>query len=439
MRWDLARVAEAAEGRPSGDGIVTGVVIDSRDAGPGSLFVALRGEHADGHDYAAAAGTAGAVVLVERGRLPPGVPGVEVEDTLASLRRLAEARRREIRVPVVAVTGSNGKTSTKDLLAGVLGERAHAAPRSFNNEIGVPLTVLGMPDDATSLVLEVGSRGRGHIALLAPTIRPDVVIITNIARAHLEMFGDLEGVMEAKWELVEALGPDGTAVLPVAEPVLIDRRAGPMITFGEDHRADVAVSDVVMDETARATFALTHDGATCRVTLAMAGRHQPLNAAAAVAAAVSIGTPFDLAAERVAGAPGPEWRMEIHRGPITVVNDAYNANPDSTVAALRTVAGMPGRHIAVLGKMHELGEWEADGHREVGRTAAELGYAAVVVVGTDPGIGAGAGPVAQSVGNVTEAIEALDSLLQEGDVVLVKASRAVGLERLAERLIGADA
>lgn len=253
------------------------------------------------------------------------------------------------------------------------------------------------------------------------------------------MFGDLQGVMDAKWELVEALGSDGIAVLPAAEPLLLARRAGRMVTFGEEAGAHVAVSDVVMGDTGYASFTLAHEGRARRITMSMAGRHQPHNAAAAIAAAVSIGTPFEIAVERVAGVTGSEWRMEIHRGAITIVNDAYNANPDSTVAALETVAEMPGRHIAVLGKMHELGRWEAAGHREVGRTATDLGFAAVVVVGTDPGIAEGAGPLAHSAGNVAEAMEVLDTLLREGDVVLVKASRAVGLEVVAERLIGGEA
>ena len=439
MKWDLAVVAETTEGIAHGEAVVKSVVVDSRQAGPGSLFVALRGEQADGHDYLADAVSRGAsAVLVEQGRLPAAMCGVEVHRPLQALLQLATARRSEITAPVIAVTGSNGKTSTKDLLAAALGPGAHVAPRSFNNEIGVPLTMLGVPDEATAVVLEVGSRGRGHIALLAPAVMPDAAVITNVGRAHLEMFGDLDGVIEAKWELIEALRPGGTAVLPAGDDRLLQRRTGPLLTFGEEPRADVRVAEVVMDRDARASFDLTYAGERRRVALHMAGRHQPLNAAAAVAAAVAIGVPFDDAAGRVGDATGSEWRMEIHVGRVTVVNDAYNANPDSTITALRTVAGMPGRHLAVLGKMHELGRWEDAGHREVGRTAAELGYAAVIVVGDDPGIAAGAGPVAFPVADVGEAADLLDSLLCEGDVVLVKASRAEGLERLAQLLMGGE-
>jgi UDP-N-acetylmuramoyl-tripeptide--D-alanyl-D-alanine ligase len=440
MRWDLETIAAATGGRATGRAVVTGVAIDSRAVGAGSLFVALAGEHVDGHDYAADAVAAGAsAVLVEAGRLPEGVAGVEVSDTMAALLGLAVARRRELDIPVAAITGSNGKTSTKDLLGCALGPGAHAAPRSFNNEIGVPLTVLGTPDHATALVLEIGSRGPGHIALLAPAAVPDVAVITNIGRAHLETFGDLDGVVEAKWELIEALGPDGTAVLPADDRRLVGRRRGPMVTFGEDPDADLWVGNVSMDAAARSTFDIRHDGQTRRITLRMAGRHQPGNAAAAAAAAVAIGTPFGTAVDRIAEAAGSAWRMEIHSGRFTVVNDAYNANPDSTVTALETVAGMPGRHVAILGMMHELGDWAPAGHREVGRAAADLGYAAVVVVGEDPGIAEGAGVVAHPVANVADAAELLDSLLIEGDVVLIKASRAEGLERLADRLIGGDA
>jgi UDP-N-acetylmuramoyl-tripeptide--D-alanyl-D-alanine ligase len=434
MKWDLGVVAAATGGEPAGAAVVSGVVTDSREAGDGLLFVALRGEHQDGHDYRDDARRAGAALLVERGRLPAGAAGVEVDDTWAALRDLAVRRRGEIASPVAAITGSNGKTSTKDLLAAALGPGAHASPRSFNNEVGVPLTILGVPDAATAVVAEVGSRGRGHIALLAPALRPDVAVITNIGRAHLETFGDLANVLASKWELVEALGPAGVAVLPADDERLLARRDGGLLSFGEVAAADVAVSEVRLDEQGRATFRLGHHGERAEVRLAMAGRHQPRNAAAAAAAALALGVPFAEIVPRLEAAAGSAWRMEIHTGPVTIVNDAYNANPDSAAEALRTVAGMPGRHVAVLGKMHELGAGEAALHEEVGRLARDLGYAAVVVVGDDPGIATGAGSIARRVPDVEAGLQVLEGYLVPGDVVLVKASRAEGLEELAAGL-----
>jgi UDP-N-acetylmuramoyl-tripeptide--D-alanyl-D-alanine ligase len=434
MRWTLQTVASAVSGSAVGEADVDRVVVDSRRAGPGTLFVALRGERHDGHEFAGEAAAAGAAVAAEPGRLPPRSSGVEVPDTLEALRAMAVWRRAELDALVVAVTGSTGKTTTKDLIAAALGPRTHAAPRSFNNEVGVPLTVLGAPDEARFLAVEVGSRGRGHIALLAPAVRPQVSVITTVGAAHLEMFGSVAAVREAKWELVEALQPGGTAVLPADDPLLVGRCRNPLLTFGSAG-ADVAVAGETLDERGRAAFALRYDGREVPVRMATAGRHQALNAAAAVAAAVAAGVPFEDAAARVAGAPLSPWRMEVHPGRVTVVNDAYNANPASMASALETVAAMPGRHLAVLGMMRELGPAEAAAHREVGAAARRLGFTAVVVVGEDPGIAAGAGPIAHRAAGRAEALEVLGTLVREGDVVLVKASRAVGLEELARSLI----
>jgi UDP-N-acetylmuramoyl-tripeptide--D-alanyl-D-alanine ligase len=434
LRWTLSDVARITGGLLTGSAEVRRVVTDSRDAGEGDLFVAILGEHHDGHDFAADVLAAGGSVLVQHRRLPAGGHGVEVRDTLEALRLLAKARRNEVHVPTVAITGSSGKTSTKDLARVALGRGTHASERSLNNEIGVPLTMLGVPNDATALVIEVGARNRGDIALLAPVVCPDVAVITAIGRAHLETFGDESGVLEAKWELVEALGPDGIAVLPVEDERLVSRRTGPMITFGERADADVAALDVSVDSTGHPAFRLVHDGRSFDVRLPVAGIHQARNAAAAVAAAIAVGRDLDDAVDALAETAGSPWRMEVHRGRYTVVNDAYNANPDSTTAALETVAAMPGRHIAVLGEMLELGDSAAAGHHEVGAAARRLGFANVIVVGSDPGILAGAGPVGRAVADADEALEVIRRVLRDDDVVLVKASRGVGLETLAATL-----
>jgi len=445
LDWDLETVAAATAGTARGAARVGSVSIDSRSAPAGSLFVALRGEHHDGHKFTADAHRNGAAaVLVERGRGPEGVPAVEVDDTLEALRLLGVRRRTELDLPVVAVTGSTGKTSTKDLIAAALGDGAHAATRSFNNEIGVPLTVLSCPAGASAAVVEMGSRGRGDIAHLAPVVRPDVAVITGVGRAHLETFGDEAGVLVAKWELIEALGGDGVAVLPADDDRLTGRTDRRTITFGDAPGAEVGASDIALDDRGCASFTLTHGAEAVAVKMSSAGRHQARNAAAAVAAAVAVGVPFADAARRVAGAATSPWRMEVVTVPVgegaaTVVNDAYNANPDSMTAAFETVAAMGGgARIAVLGKMHELGAGEAEAHREVGRLAAAAGFDPVVVVGEDPGIGAGAGRVAIAVPDTAGAVAAVRDVLEPGAVVLVKASRAEGLERVAAALAGEE-
>ncbi len=441
MRWDLDRVAAACGGRATGETSLESVTTDSRAIGDAALFVAVRGENHDGHDFLEEAIASGAAaVMVERGRLPEGVVGVEVDDTLEGLRQMAIARRGEMNVAVAAVTGSSGKTTTKDLIAAVLSGRPHASPQSYNNEFGVPLTVLGAPDEATALIVEVGSRGRGHIAHLAAAILPDVAVLTNVGRAHLEMFGTVEKVIEAKWELIEALGPDGTAVLPAADDRLVSRRRGAMITFGEAAGADVDARDVVVDDSGRSRFVLHHGGVSAAASMRLPGRHQPANGAAAVAAAIALGEEFETAAARLEHAEVSRWRMELAEvpygsGSIVIVNDSYNANPDSMAAALASVAEMPGRHIAVLGKMHELGDIEAAAHREAGQQAAALGFT-VLAVGDDPGIASGAGDAATAVPDTGAAVDELRQLLEPGDVVLIKASRAAGLESVAAALEG---
>jgi UDP-N-acetylmuramoyl-tripeptide--D-alanyl-D-alanine ligase len=437
LDWTLAAVASVTGGRVVGDQTmgVASIGTDSRDIAPGSLFVAIAGAHFDGHDFAADARTAGAAaVLVDTVHDIAVVPRVEVADTVTALRDLAAHRRSQLTMPVVAVTGSTGKTSTKDLLAAAL-PGAVASRRSFNNEVGVPLTVLAAPLDAPYLVLEVGSRGRHHIEWLMPAVRPDVAIVTNLGVVHLETFGTEEVLADAKFELIEGVTEDGTAVLPDDEPRLHRPHRGTTVTFGRTDRADVRVDDVSLDEDGKPTFTVHVADDRARLSLPLAGAHHALNAAAAIAAARAVGVDLETAASGMAHAVGSPWRMEIHRGSITVVNDAYNANPTSVASALQTVAAMPGRHVAVLGRMAELGPVTEREHLRIGRLAAELGFAAVVVVGDDPGIGRGAGKLSRGVSDAEAAARVVRGFVRDGDVVLVKASRAVGLEALALDLV----
>ncbi|HEX9645077.1 MAG TPA: UDP-N-acetylmuramoyl-tripeptide--D-alanyl-D-alanine ligase [Acidimicrobiia bacterium] len=436
LDWTLADVASATGGTVVGGASTTVVAVgtDSRNVEPGELFVAVRGDRYDGHDFVAAAISAGAAAaMLEVGR-SPATPRVEVDDTLVALRDLAVRRRGQIAAPVVAVTGSTGKTSTKDLLAGAL-PAAWASPRSFNNEVGVPLTVLGTPLDAGHVVVEVGSRGAGNITWLMPAVRPDVAVITNLGVVHLETFGTPEALADAKWELVEGLGGDGVAVLPHDEPRLRRSHNGSTLTFGMGPGPDVAVEDLRLDPWGAPSFVLATPQGRLPVTLRLTGAHQARNAAAAAAAALACGVDPARIVRGLGEAVAAPWRMEIHRGAVTVVNDAYNANPDSMAAALDTVAGLAGRHVAVLGRMAELGDVEAAEHRRIGAMAAQAGYAAVIVVGDDPGFADGAGRIARSVPDQASALRVLAGFLREGDVVLVKASRAVGLEGLACELV----
>ncbi len=434
--WRLDEVARIVGGRLVGSGAprVEEVTTDSRRVARGALFVALRGSRRDGHDFVAPALAAGAVaVVVDR---PVEVrPRIEVPDTQRALRDLGARRRDELAaVPAVAVTGSTGKTSTKDLLGAAI-PGAWASPRSYNNEIGVPLTVLGAPADATALVLEVGSRAVGQIRWLASVLRPRVAVITNLGVVHLETFGSRDALADAKWEIVEALEPNGTAVLPAGEARLKGRRhRGRTVTFGREADADVAVSDLETDEGGRPRFTLRVEGERRRVRLRLVGAHQAVNAAAATAAARALGVDLEAIVAGLAEAAGSPWRMQIHRGRFTVVNDAYNANPDSMDAALRTVAAMGGRRLAVLGRMAELGPITEAAHVAVGRLIATLGFSHVVVVGEDHGLVAAAGGIASRVEDREEAVARILDVVRPGDVVLVKASRSVGLEHVADAL-----
>ena len=429
---DLARLLGHAALEDPGV-VVTGVTTDSRDVRSGDLFVAILGENFDGNEYARAAIEAGAAAVVTSDPDNTGIPRILVDDTLTTLRDLAALHRNDLLMPVVAITGSSGKTSTKDLLAGAL-PGAWVSPQSFNNEIGVPLTVLGTPEEASFLVAEVGSRGRGHIEFLMPAVRPDVSVVTNLGVVHLETFGTTDDLADSKFELVEALDESGTAVLPAGEERLHRPHRGSTILFGTEPSADVRVSDVHLDRDGYPEFDLETPAGSARVRLRIAGAHQALNAAAAVAAGLAVDVGFESIVDGLQQATGSAWRMEIHRGRYTVVNDAYNANPDSMEAAMTTVARMPGRHIAVLGTMAELGHLEAGEHERIGRLAADLGFAAVITVGDEPGIAAAAGPIGRNVPDAETAGRIVADLAGAGDVVLVKASRAIGLEALALQL-----
>jgi len=460
----MAEVAELTGGTLSADalgtvtdalGTVTGkVTLDSRTVAPGDLFVAIAGERVDGHDFLAAAAAAGAVGALTS-RPDPTLTCIVVPDPVAALGRLAAGVHERLAaggLRTLAITGSSGKTSTKDLLGQVLAAAGPTVspPGSYNNDIGTPLTVLAADEETRYLVLEMGSRGPGHIARLCRVARPQVGIVLNVGSAHLGEFGSPDGIARAKGELVEALPEEGTAVLNADDPRVLgmaERTKARVVTTGRGAAADVRATDVTLDEGARARFTLVAAGEEHSVALQVVGEHQVANALSAAGGALAAGmAAAEVAAALSAAGPRSRWRMEVQQRAdgVTVVNDAYNANPESMRAALAALAGLPGRRrIAVLGAMAELGPDAAAEHERLGRDAAAAGVDLVLAVGADAvGIAQGASSAGRRAGeesvhvpDVTAARELLAQVLRPGDVVLVKASRSYGLELLAADLL----
>lgn len=438
----------------AGETVVTTVTTDSRDVPPASLFVALRGEHHDGHDHIGEALTAGAIAyLAERAVDDHAAPGVVVDDTWQALLALGGEVRRRVDPTVLALTGSVGKTTAKDLTAAALGAELPtvAAQGSYNNEVGVPLTCLAVEPGTEALVVEIGARGVGHIAALAPAVAPDVAIVTVVAGVHLEMFGDLETVARAKRELVDSLRPEGTAVLNADDrrvAAMASAAPGRVLTFGVDRDADVVARDVRLDRLARATFTARSPWGEVEVSLPIAGAHHVTNALAALTAAAAVGVGLDAAAAAIGAASVSEWRSAVTEADgLVVLNDAYNANPLSVSAALETLVRVerPGRARtwAVLGVMAELGAGSERAHEEIGELCVERGVDHLVVVGEEAApmlAGArSAGMPPDRLDHVADAGAALDRVAgdaRDGDVVLVKASRVAGLERVADGLVG---
>lgn len=446
----LSDVARATEGVLEGDDVeVTSVSTDSRAVGRDTVFVALPGERTDGHRFVDDAFRAGAAAaLVHEGR--GDGPLVRVASTGDALLRLAADERTKIGATVVGITGANGKTSTKDLAHAVVATRlrSHASPASFNNEVGLPLTLLGAPPDAEAIVAEMGARRLGDVKLLCGVARPHVVVVTNVGVAHMEVFGSWTSIVEACAEPVEALDPDGVAILNADDGVAAgygERCAGRVVTFGTAADADVRAEGVRLDADGRASFRLVAGDDAASVALAVPGEHMVSNALAAAAVGRELGVPLADAAGALAGARVSPWRMESFTGAggVRVLNDAYNANPESTAAALRTARWVAGdrRLIAVLGEMAELGPIAEAEHDRIGELAARVRVDRLVAVGEPARAtaraaireGMGAGDVVL-VDTVDEAIDDVRAVARRGDLVLCKGSRVAGLERVAEAL-----
>lgn len=431
MRFLASDIAALVDGTLVGPDVeVDGAAIDSRLLAGGELFVAIVGER-DGHDFIPAATAGGAPAYLSAGPLHDGT-AIVVADPARALTRLGQAARDRLPERVVGITGSVGKTTTKDLAAAALGARwrSHASMRSFNNEIGVPLTLVNAPGDTEATVVEMGARGVGHIDELCAIARPTIGVVTVVAEVHTEAFGDLAAVARAKGELIEALPATGTAVLNADDPLvaaMAERTDAEVLTFGLVG-GEVRAEAVVVDADLRPRFDLRTPWGTETVRLAVRGEHNVGNALAAASVALVEGAPIEqVAAGLGAAAPSP-WRMALSVAPsgMRVLDDCYNAGPASVAGALRALAHLGAqRPVAVLGVMAELGSASAAAHRGAGALAAELGIEVVAV-----GVG-DYGP--EPVPDVGAAFEALARI--GPDAVLVKGSRVAGLERLVQRLL----
>ncbi|MGI8756669.1 MAG: UDP-N-acetylmuramoyl-tripeptide--D-alanyl-D-alanine ligase [Acidimicrobiales bacterium] len=437
MRFTTSELADATGGEVFGREVeVDGAAFDSRHVRPGQLFVPIVAER-DGHDFIAAAVAAGAVAYLTAGPIGAGT-AVRVAHTGRALTDIGAHARSRLPNRVVGITGSVGKTSLKDLLAAATATTwpTAASVGSFNNELGVPLTLANAPEDTACTVVEMGARGVGHIAALCSVARPTVGVVTVVAGAHLELFASLEEVASAKSELVRSLPADGTAVLNADDPrvaTMADVAVASVVTFGDAGTGDVQAVAIELDDQLRPRFELHSPWGQVMVRLAVAGRHQVTNALGAAAAAMAMGVTPEAVAEGLAGARLSAMRMDLRVTPsgLRVLDDAYNANPTSMRAALDALAAIGAeRRIAVLGTMHELGPDRDAEHVAVAEYAHRLGLIVLAVGEAAYGLDGD-----QAVANVDDATARMQAFgLGPGDAVLVKASRAVGLERVVTAL-----
>lgn len=465
LTLSAGRMAEETGGSVvlgSADAIANGVTVDSRDVPRGSAFVALRGERADGHTFVVDALEAGArVALVSRfddemkAAIEAGHHGdasvVQVADTEAALIALATYHRSRLASTVVGITGSTGKTTTKDFVAAALGVRLRVAATKANrnNELGVPLTVLEAGSETDVLVVEMGMRGPGQIEALCSVARPTLGLVTNIGQAHVELLGTVEAIVHAKGELVRCIPETGRVFLNGDDDwsrTLAADSAAPVTYYGLGEMADVRATGITVDEEGHPSMTLTVGDAEVALTLPVPGRHNAYSAAAAAAVALELGLTLEEAAEGLARVVVTDMRLQTFTAAngVTVINDAYNANPTSMRAAISALLDVhsQGRHVAVLGGMAELGSLSELAHFQVGEVIAHSDVDVLVTAGplaariADGARAAGMDPdQIRACASVEEASEVLDDVLQPGDVLLVKASRAIGLERVVEGIL----
>lgn len=449
MNWLLSQVAVAVDGRLVGPELaVSGVSTDTRGIGPGQLFIALRGERFDAHDFLAPAVASGAAALMvaDESKLPAGVSAVIVDDTRLALGRLAAAWRRSFELPVIAVTGSNGKTTTKEMIAAILkarfGDDVLATRGNFNNDIGLPLTLLGLHAGHRAAVIEMGMNHPGEIGYLAPIGAPTVALVTNAQRAHLEGMGDLDEVAREKGSIFGGLGANGIAVINADDCYTATWRAmaapHAIRSFGVDQAADV--HGKVHQHGLETALDLSAPEGTASIRLRIPGRHNARNAVAAAAACLAAGVPMSAVIaglESFAGVKGRLQRRAGNKG-AEILDDTYNANPDSVRAGIDVLAATIGRKLFVLGDMGEIGEASGQYHDEIGGYAKSQGIDRLFALGDAAQQAVrNFGDGAKHYCNVEKLIAAVDKELGPDTTVLVKGSRFMKMERVADALAAA--
>ena len=464
MTWDevlAATDAEVHSGKLRGNDTIPHITTDTRKIAAGDLFIALRGGNFDGADFAADALHKGAAAVLVNGPLSASVQKdlkkekgtvLTVPDTLKAYQEIAHAWRMKFDIPVVAITGSNGKTTTKDLTAAVLSGRGTVCrtAANYNNEVGLPLTLLGITEDDTAAVVEIGMRGLGQIAALAPVAAPNIGIVTNVCEVHMELLGSIENIAKAKAELVEAIPAGGTVILNADDDRVAAMRSLAadgvrVLTYGLGADADIR-AEALRLAAGGSQFMVTWGNERHDYSIPLAGRHNVSNALAALAAGFVLGcTPQEMQAGLRTLTP-TKMRYEVHEiGARRFINDAYNASPSSVCAAIETTASLyHGRRIAVLGDMLELGAAAEEAHREIGKRVAELGFAALVTYGEQARwMHKAAEAAGCSVCYHAESHEAaakyLREMLVDGDTVLFKGSRGMKMEQIIALLTEEEA
>ena len=464
MTWEEVLTATGAEvqsGKLHGSAVIPQVTTDTRKIGAGDLFIALRGENFDGADFAADALAKGAAAVLVSVPLSASVQKdlkkekgtvLTVPDTLKAYQEIAHAWRMKFDIPVVAITGSNGKTTTKDLTAAVLSGRGAVCrtAANYNNEVGLPLTLLGITEDDTAAVVEIGMRGLGQIAALAPVAAPNIGIVTNVCEVHMELLGSIENIAKAKAELVEAIPAGGTVLLNADDERVAAMRSMAadgvrVLTYGIGADADIR-AEALRLAVGGAQFMVTWGNERHDYSIPLAGRHNVSNALAALAAGFVLGcTPQEMQAGLRTLTPS-KMRYEVHEiGARRFINDAYNASPSSMCAAIETTASLyHGRRIAVLGDMLELGAAAEEAHREIGKRVAELGFAALVTYGeqarwTHKAAEAAGCSVCYHAESHEAAAKYLREMLVDGDTVLFKGSRGMKMEQIIALLTEEEA
>ncbi len=445
--FTLKQAIEACGGAFSGDGrllgqYITGVTIDSRTVCPGSLFVPIKGENHDGHDFIPKAREAGALCCLTERPLEKG-PYILVRSALGAFQDIAAYYRSLFDIPVVGITGSAGKTTTKELIAGVLEQKYSVLKNegNLNNQTGVPITVLKLDRCHEAAVIEMGMNRFGEIRNLAKIVRPEVCVLTNIGEAHLEFLGSKEGILKAKSEMFEYMEPGGRVVINGDDPLLksLVSRFPDAVTYGLKESNKVRAKDVTDLGLDGVRFTACHEGKETDLHVPSPGAHMVMNALAALAVGEILGVGEEQIRCGISGFEPSSGRMQvIDTGNITIISDAYNANPTSMAASVCIAAKAKGRKVCILGDMFELGEKEAEYHKDIGYHAAKQGIDVIVCVGKlskntyEAALGQGANTLHFE--NREALTEALPSLIKDGDTVLVKASHGMHLEAVAEWL-----